>query len=278
MSDIFGGEEIEIEQPEVVNTPDPTPEPEPTPVVEAKKEPIGEQSTVPLSALNESRAQLRQTQAQLAEVQQRMAEMENLRKEIEEFRSRQKQAQEQQEFNSDPLGVIQKQINELKSTVTTQSQTEQQRSQQAQTEQQMFATIASQVNEFKKSTPDYDDALAHVLEARKQELIAMGAPEYEAQNRVAMEAQEIAVNSLRSGQNPAQVVYQLAKLRGYSAKQVSQKLATIEQGQKAASSLANVAGVGEGPGVSLAEIDSMSEEEFDKFWSKFEKTQRGNSR
>ncbi len=278
MSDIFGGEELEIEQPEVTPEPEQAPEPTPEPVAEVVKEPIGDKSTVPLSALNESRAQLRQTQAQLAEMQQRMAEMDKLRQEIEEFRSRQKQAQEQQEFNADPLGVIQKQINELKSTVTTQSQTEQQRAQQIQSEQQMFATIASQVNDFKKTTPDYDDALAHVLEARKQELIAMGAPEYEAQNRVAMEAQEIAVNSLRSGQNPAQVVYQLAKLRGYGAKQTAQKLATIEQGQKAASSLANVAGVGEGPGVSLAEIDSMSEDEFDKFWSKFEKTQRGNSR
>ncbi len=276
MSDIFGGEEIEVEQQavEVEQTPEPTPDP----VAEVKKEPIGEQSTVPLSALNESRAQLRQTQAQLAEMQQRMGDMEKLRQEIEEFRAKQQQAREQQEFNTDPLGVIQKQINELKSTVTTQSQSAQQREQQAQSEQQMFTAIASQVNEFKKATPDYDDALAHVLEARKQELIAMGAPEYEAQNRVAMEAQEIAVNALRSGQNPGQVVYQLAKLRGYGAKQTAAKLATIEKGQQAASSLASVAGVGEGPGVSLAEIDSMSEDEFDKFWSKFEKNQRGNSR
>jgi len=273
MSDIFGVEELEIEQPEV--TPEPTPEPEP--VAEAK-EPIGDRSTVPLSALNESRAQLRQTQSQLAEMQQRMAEMDKLRQEIEDFRANQAKTREQQEFNSDPLGVIQKQINDLKSTVTSQSQVEQQRAQQMQTEQQLFGAIASQVNDFKRTVPDYDDALAHVLEARRQELIAMGAPEYDAQSRVAMEAQEIAVNALRSGQNPAQVVYQLAKLRGYGAKQTAAKLATIEKGQRDASSLANVAGVGEGPGVSLSEIDSMSEDEFDKFWTKFEKGQRGNSR
>jgi myosin heavy subunit len=279
MSDIFGGEEIDAPEQEIMRD-EPVVERDeaPEPVIEAKeaeapeqKREIGEQSTVPLAALNESRAQLRQTQAELSQMRQQLQQFEALRQEIEQQRAQTRQQQEESEFNTDPLGAIRKQLGALEQKVAQPVQAQQ----HVQDEAQLFQAIASQVNEYKKSSPDYDDALQHVIEARRSELVQMGANEYEAQQRVAMEAQEIALNALRSGRNPAAVVYELAKLRGYSAKQVSNKLQTVAKGQEASQSLSGASGGAEKAGLNLAELDQMDDDQFDKWWAK---NMRPNSR
>ena len=271
MSDIFGDEGAEFEQ-EVTRDVEPEPMWEETPEpIREEKPVINEDAKVPLAALNESRAQLRQTQAELNAIRQQVQQFESLRQELEQARAQARQQQEEQQFNADPLGMLQKQMRELSEKVT-QPQPQVQQYQ----EQQLFTSIASQVQEFKKTTPDYDDALQHVLEARKNELMTMGATEFDAQQRVAQEAQEIAINSLRAGQNPGQVVYQLAKLRGYTAKQISQKLETVAKGQAASTSLSKASGGTDRGELSLAEIENMDDGEFDKFWKNFEKSQRGS--
>lgn len=281
MSDIFGGEgaEFEVEaRQEPVHEPEPRVEAEPIQeeVVE-REEPkvVNESATVPLAALNESRAQLRQTQAELNQMRAQMEGLAKLREEIEEYRNRQKAQQEEQQFNQDPLGMLQRQLKELNDRVSNQNRETLTQAERQTQEQQLFSTIATQVNEFKKATPDYDDALQHVLDARRQELMTMGASEMEAQQRVAMEAQDIAMNALRAGQNPGQVVYQLAKLRGYGAKQAAQKLTTVAKGQEVSRSLSNSSGSTDRGDISLAEVDNMSEDEFDKWWKKFERDQKG---
>jgi len=268
VSDIFGDEGAEFEA-EIAKAP-------PEPVVEAnvESEPVAEsapvdtvteikreESSVPLAALNESRAQLRQTQAELAQMRAQMADFAKLKEEIDGFRSKQQQAQVEQEFNADPLGVIQKQLRELDQKVA-------QKQEPVQQDQHVFQSIATQVQEFKKTAPDYDDALQHVLESRKQELMAMGANEYEASQRVGVEAQELATNALRAGQNPGQIVYNLAKLRGYAAKQAAAKLETVAKGQNASQSLSGASGGAEKVDLSMREIDSMSDKEFDAWWAK----------
>lgn len=280
MSDIFGDEGAEFEteaaplrqaEREEVQEPEPEQRAE-APVERTEKPVIGDDSKVPLAALNESRAQLRQTQSELLQIKQSLAQFEQLKAELEQSRQTAKKQQEEQQFNQDPLGMIQRQIQELsqelKESQTKREETVTNRQQQEAQEHQLFNSIASQVQEFKKTAPDYDDALQHVLEARRQELMTMGATEFDAQNRVAAEAQEIAISALRAGQNPGQIVYQLAKLRGYDAKRNSEKLATIQKGQEASKSLAGASGSPSQADISLTEIDNMSDEEFDRFWEK----------
>jgi hypothetical protein len=274
VSDIFGDEGAEFES-EIAKAP-------PEPVVErvVESEPVAEsapvdtvteikreESSVPLAALNESRAQLRQTQAELAQMRAQMADFAKLKEEIDTFRARQQETQQEQEFNSDPLGVIQRQLRELDQKVGQRDRGVEQAGFGPQ-DQPIFQTIASQVQEFKKTAPDYDDALQHVLESRKQELMAMGANEYEASQRVGVEAQELATNALRAGQNPGQIVYNLAKLRGYAAKQAAAKLETVSRGQAASQSLSGASGGAEKVDLSMKEIDSMSDKEFDAWWAK----------
>lgn len=267
MSDIFGDEndglqEMEQEAVEAEAQPEPTPEP---------TQEVKQDSQVPLSALNESRAQLRQTQAELSQMREKLQSVDELRDQLQEFRSRDRQQTEEDRFNTDPLGALREQMSKLDQKIDHRETEQQERGQQEQQEQQMFHSIASQVNQFKETVPDYDDALQHVLQGRKAEFIAMGMPETEALNRVSAEAQNIATTALQNGQNPGQVVYELAKVRGYAQKKNAEKIERVDKGQKASSSLSGSSGDAGDQGFSLGEIDNMSEAEFEAFWEQMKK-------
>lgn len=242
----------EVEREVDVGTPEPTAD-------------VGNDSKVPLAALNEARAQLRQTQAEVNAQRQTIQELASMKAELDQWRAQRDQqtkAQQEQEFNNDPLGVLQKQMRDLAEAVQKPQQQMQQEAQQA----QVFTSIATQVNEFKKTIPDYDEALQFVLEARKQEWLAMGTPEYEAQQRIAQEAQDIAVNALRAGQNPGKVVYELANLRGFKSKQNSVKLETIAKGQESGKSLAGASGGTDRTTDALKAAD-LPDKDFDAWWA-----------
>jgi len=261
MSDIFGEEEAELPKEEV--------EVEPQPAEEApKEEAVAKDTTVPLSALNEARAQLRQTQAEMAQMRDQVGSVDNLRQQLDEFRNRDQQVSDEQEFNTDPLGTIQKQVKALDEKFTNQSEESFKAQQTQEYQQQAFSQIAAQVNEFKSKTPDYDDALAHVMETRKQQLMAIGTPEQVANQRIAAEAQEIGINAMQTGMNPGKIVYDLANQMGYKAKQTAKKLEVIEKGQQQSSTLSQSSGDAGETGFSLTEIDNMSDKEFDAFWEK----------
>lgn len=268
MSDIFGGEDetpIEPEQPQeetplAAEAEAEAPEP-------AKEEPKDD-PTVPLSALNEARFELRQTQNELTNMRQQMEQFKTMKEELDEWRSRTRQASEEDEFNTDPLGTLQKQIKGIDERLSQQKQEDLTQQEQAQREQQLVQAISSQVAEFKKQTPDYDQALQYVLETRKKELLTIGVPEAHAQQRIIAEAQEIGMNALNSGQNAGKLVYDLATHMGYKAKQAAAKLEVIDKGQKNSSSLSESSGNAGDSGFSLREIDSMSDDEFDAFWER----------
>ncbi len=271
MSDIYGGEDVDLEAEtaaaEVVEaegepvqeTAEPAPEPEP----------IGKDETIPLSAFNDTRAQLRRSQDEVNNLKTQVSQLMYLREELERQRTSQV---EEQEFNSDPLGSIQKQVKSLQEQITTTHQSEQQAAQQQQQEQQFFQAIAAQVNEFRQTTPDYDDALNFVLNSRRDELLAMGVNENDANMRIGHEAQEISMNAFQSGQNPAKVVYQMAKLRGFNPPKATKNLENIKKGQQASSSLSGASGSADDSDISLAGMDQWSDEEFDKFWDNMEKS------
>lgn len=246
---------------------------EPAPVEPAAAEPEAQPATVPLSALNESRAQQRQTQNELNQMREQMKTFEGLRGELDEYRNQQVQSNQETEFNQDPLGVMQKQIKDLSDAIQTRDQNADQSQAQQNQQQQLTNMVATQVQEFRTQTPDYDEALAHVMEARKSELQVLGMAENQIQAALAQHAEELAHTALQTGQNPGKLVYDLAKLRGYEAKQTAAKLAAVAKGQDAASTLAGTSGTEDDLG-SLGDIASMSDEDFDKAWGEMEKSQK----
>lgn len=108
---------------------------------------------------------------------------------------------------------------------------------------------ASAVGEFEQSTPDFKPAYSHLLQSRAKELQLLGYTPTEVQDAIQAEELQIAQFSLQRGRNPGEVIYELAKERGYvkkddkaAAEAAAAKLDNIERGQQANKSLANAGG------------------------------------
>lgn len=147
--------------------------------------------------------------------------------------------------DQDPLANIEAMRKLAERMAAQQQQTQAQTAQQAQ-----FQAINSQVQsfeaDFRADNPDYDQAAAHFRASRQAELKEMG---YSGEELVAVLTNDLvglALRTMKAGKDPAEVVYSLAKKRGFGAetsKPVDNKpnpLQAIERGQKAAKSLSAV--------------------------------------
>lgn len=132
------------------------------------------------------------------------------------------------DFNEDPAGYIaarleqgdktldqiRTELADLKKTNTVRSETE---TQQAAV-RDIFAFAVGKENEFKAKTSDYDDASKFIIESRRGELEDMGYQPAQIKQMIDGERLTIALQSKQNGSNPAEVVYKLAKRRGYVTK------------------------------------------------------------
>lgn len=143
-------------------------------------------------------------------------------------------------------------------------------------QQQQIAQFSSQVDgqvqAFKAQNPDYDAAYAHLRQARINELKAIGLTDDRIPRQLAEDEFGLAAQALQNRLNPAQVIYQLATVRGYQKAQMApqngtgavapvDRLALQQRGQAAARTLSG-AGGGAPPKLSLQTLADMSEAEF----------------
>lgn len=257
MSDIFGNEE-DSELPKNPETQEV--QPETTTEVAEKPEKQEVQPSVPqvpIHALHEARAEI-------AELRGQNKKYEGMYEEVQAWRKSQQQGQDTDKFNADPLGSIRDDIQSLKTSQEQRDQQAQEQTQATENENQLLSQVQSYVTEFTKNNTDYQDALTHVLDSRAQELRMMGTPEAQIQQALQQESMGLAQNAIATGGNPAEVVYNLAKLRGYTPSAKPAALDQIEKGQQASTTLPS--GANEGP--SLLDVEQMSDEEFDEYWKK----------
>lgn len=246
-----------------------------------------EQKLVPLEALHESRAINRELRDQMAEMQTKFGKLEGLKEQLTEFRESQKtgsaEAQrlaDEERFKDDPVGFMKDRTEKLEkelSGITKKQDLTEKQQEEANEQQQKFLAlqrdIASQVDEFRQTVPDYQEAFKYLMEARVKEYQAMGIKD---QNTIAQmfnqESLSLAAVAMQNKQNPGEVVYNLAKTRGYEKtdekqdKAVEKQLDKLEKGQKASQTLSG-GGVSPKGDLSLSEIDQMSDAEFDALWA-----------
>lgn len=180
----------------------------------------------------------------------------------------------------------------------TQAQLAAERQRQAQEAQQrqvieqqthIARTIQTKVEdfeaEFKAENPDYDDALEHVLDTKEAEFEMAGFSKSQAQAAAAQWAMNAAAAMLKTGRNPAEQAYAMAKRLGYQpkgavttpdpnaqvAQQNAQKLAAIKDGQNATSKMAGGGSNGGFDG-SLKSIANLEGAAFDNAAEKFLRT------
>lgn len=243
---------------------------------EAEKPDKPPEGFVPHKAFHAEREERKKLQAQIAQREQEWLQ----RQQVYEHRFQQIQEAFRQQnqpkppsFDEDPVGALRyenetakRELEQIKAWQAQQAQTQE----QAWRQQQYFGQIANAVtqaeSEFAKENPDYMEAVSHFKKARGQQLAALGLPPQEIANYVQQEAFQIADTALRNGRNPAEAAFEIAKAAGWQRKapeaQMQDKMATLQKGVKAASSL----GSGGAPAgkLTIEALAGMSDREFDE--------------
>lgn len=191
------------------------------------------------------------------------------------------------DVETDPIGNIEA-LRKIALKLTQREQ-ETQRQTQAQTAQQrQFQQINTRMQEYEadfiETNPDYNDAAKHFREARILELQEQGYDGDELTKALTAELVGLVARSLQSGKDPAEVVYRLAKNRGFGASagktdlapldKANKKLETIDRGQKASRSLSGMSGkMGDGE-LSAESVTKLEGAAFDAAFAKLRATAR----
>lgn len=197
------------------------------------------------------------------------------------YAAQQQQPEEKDEApdpSQDPIGAIQWQQRQIEAQRQAYEQQQQQAREQA---------IISQIDngyrrsfaEFSAEKPDAPLAYQHFTNALGAYFENLGVPEAQIDALVIQEERRLAYQAAQRGQNPAQIVYEMARKFGYSpAPQESQDREAIEKAEKdidrrqkaaaASKSISNASGSRGGRMPSAQELISMSDEEFAEMRSK----------
>lgn len=249
------------------------PPPADTPDPGAAARPIAEAKTVPLAALHEERERRKELQRQIEDVNRRADERFNLiaQKLAASAPPADPAKREIPDPEKDAVGAIRVTAEEVKVLSDFKRQVETQAA-QSQAIQAVLAHASRLETEFEKENPDFQAASAHLRDSRAQELSALGVDQYRVRQILGLEKLQLAQAALQQGRNPAEVIYALAKMRGYAparaggkatagAEGEAAKLARIARGQEAGASLGAASGAAPGK-TGIEALLAMSDAEF----------------
>ncbi len=243
---------------------------------------------VPLKALQEERAEKKQLREELKAYREWQAQLAQ-RLQQTPFTQGQQAQQSMPDPQQDPLGYINHVLGNVQNST---AELQQWRKQQEQAAQQRAAVhqyaswATAQEQEFAKSQPEYHDAYRYAAEARDRELKALG---YDDPNQraaiVRTNTAEIIHNAMQQGRNPAELVWEYARARGFTARRERSAMdggagrgtrdgsvdgaAKIAAGMQVAGGKLNQGGVaGEGE-LSARDLAGITDpEEFEKAWKR----------
>jgi hypothetical protein len=227
--------------------------------------------TVPLAALQEERERRKDLQRQIEAVNRRAEERfsQIAQKLAAPPQSGSAAPREMPDPEKDAVGAIRMTAEEVKVLSDFKRQLETQAA-QSQMVQAVMGQASQLEAEFERATPDYRAAGDFLRGSRAQELTALGLDPVRVQQVIAAESVQLAHAALQRGRNPAEVVYALAKTRGYAAPARpaaaerdadAAKLARIAKGQETGTSLGAASGAAPGK-TGIEALLAMSDGEF----------------
>jgi len=246
---------------ELVAQPEPVAQVE-TPAAEPDKPPPG---YVPQGALHQERERRKATEAQFQTLQQQLAEL-------------------QAKLNPppeivipdpilDPKGFREFQIKQITERAEEKAAAERQ-AMEAQQQQLVMTRLNQDVATFKATTPDYDNAFQHAVKARQQELAFYGNSPEQIASQMEVDVQAIVQQAYSQGRNPAELFYEYAKMRGYSAapvapaapvvSQAAVQVQALAEAQRQTQSLSPAGGPANDGGMTIETLSKMSEAELAK--------------
>ena len=245
----------------------PVTEPE-QPAKEAEKPPKG---YVPQEALHQERESRKQAKREFEEykrqTEQRFSVVEQLRREIEERRQQTSVPDKQ----ADPLAYIEYENAQLKENINylvEKHNAEQQNKNQSSQQEQLISKYRNDAFSFIQQNNDFSEAYNYLMDARTKEYQALGYNITEAQEIIAQEELAIVQRAYQDETNPAERIFALAKVRGYTIKEKpNSDLSTVKAGIEKTSAMNKGAAAVESKS-SLEHLLSLSDEEFDRQWAK----------
>lgn len=219
------------------------------------------------------RTELENMKAAMHEERQRrkeaLAELEQMRNYAAEVTRRMQAAQPANQpaaYEDDPLGYLKTKVEDVGQNLSAIRQ------QQAQVQeyQQVVSRITADENTFAKEVPDYPDAVNYLRQKRATELQTLGYGPQQIQQIITNDTLQLVQRSAAMQQSAAKTAYELARANGYVTK-AQAKAASLEEGQKAATSLAGVRGTPQDASGVPSDISAMDDAEFNKLFAKMMK-------
>lgn len=260
-------EPVEVEEPESTPEPEPTPEP----VAEAPEAPAAPVKVpdgfVPHGALKEEREARRAAIARAEAAEREYGEkMAKLEKRLEMLANPPPPVPK---FEDDPAAHLKHQTEQVRAEIEPlkeQLAQNRQQQEQAYAEQRLTQAVSAAESEFAQANPDYLEAIAHMQKVADNNLQIMGVadPAQRAQI-IRRDAMALAVRALQAGRSPAELAYQVAKNQGFTGSIAPNKvIENIQKGQKASPSMPSGGQRGSSETVSLAALEQMDDDEFNK--------------
>jgi hypothetical protein len=254
--------------------------------------------TVPHAALHEERELRKQAQAALIKTQEEHAAqmtkaMERFERALQAFAPKEPVPEPVKvpDFETDPAGWIAhtmqsqgKSLEQVQGELKAMKD-EREKAQTANTEnaknqavvKEIFDYAVEKENVFKAANPDYDAASAFLLQSRKEELAELGYPEKQIAEMINVERLTIAHQAKQNSKDPAEIVYNLARRRGYAKKETpaadgqqqqqqptgAERIEAARKGTEQAQGLGGERGT-PANGLTAARLLEMSDAEFDR--------------
>lgn len=234
---------------------------------------------VPHGALHEERRMRQEAERRAALLEERMNLILQRIPQQEQPKSDQPQTPPIPELDKDPVGNLSGRLDRQDNILRVLAQAIAGQGQQTQQQQEtaaMAARATAMEREFAARTPDYQQALDHLLNSRVAELAAAGLTDpAEVQMLISREAGDMAKTAMQRGINPAELVYKSAQARGYRPKPptpppnngAAEQIETIARGQQQSRGVHQVAGRAGAPTPATV-IADMPQEEFDAWLKK----------
>lgn len=234
-----------------------------------------------LRALQEERHKRQDLQEQLITVKEQVTGLQGIRQELDQHRKATQAKEEGDAYEDDPMGYLKNKVDKVTETQQVQQQSNEQQLKAQQDWQAFSGKVTSLRESFTQQQPDYPDAYKYMMDARLEEFEVLGMEDPSMrQQQFDTEALALANYAIENNQNPAELLYRLAEHKGYAVKKdtptdtLEDKVKQLDEGQKAAATLADTSSNPES-GLSLTNIEKMSDEEFDKLFSEYERDAKG---
>ena len=229
--------------------------------------------TVPLAALHEARARAKELNAELQGTRERMARMEALFERFQQDSTR-ASAPKETTYEEDPAMYLRQNMATMQQRLdAVEADGKQQRgaSQQAGQVQVVLDRYAAAVRSFSQTHEDFNDAYTFLGKAVDADLQARGYTDPVERAKVMQYEEGFMVGrAISGGADPAELLYNYAKSRGYKVGGDENKIVRLQKGADAAKSLGGLKGgtAGEVTLQKLSELADGDPAEFDKEWAK----------